>query len=804
MTNQSRALTVARRSPNLWATLATAVVFSAAPIQSALAQTAPTLGTAQSFAVLAGTPNVTNTGPTVVSGNLGIHPAVAVTGFPPGIVIGGTIHAGDAVALQAKSDLTSAYNALDAQGCTFTFANASDLVGLTLGPGVYCSASSLFLSGTLTLDAQFDPNAVWIFKTGSTLITASGSTVRIINDGQHCNVFWKVGSSATLGTSSTFIGNILALTSITLTTNAQVSGRVLAQNGAVTMDTNTVAASTCAVPPVGPIPPTLSKAFSPAAINAGDTGTLTITLSNADATAAAITSLIDTLPAGVFVAAGAQSTTCVGGTVAASIGSSTVELTGGAIPANNGSCTVTVPVTSLVLGLHVNTLAIGALQTGNGNNAAPAFASLNVVGPGAAPTLVKTFAPASINAGGLSTLTITLSNTNGSLADLSAALIDTLPAGVSVAAIPGVVNTCGGAVTANPGATTVTLSAAAAIPARASCSVSVNVTAPVAGNYLNVLIAGALKTNRGTNAAPALATLAVVPVIIPPAGGTPGLALSKTANPASYTTVGEVITYTYILKNTGDVMLTGAFTVTDDKLGTFVCATTSLAPGATVSCTMSYTIQASDLGDESSLPQGVVANVVTSGWLASTGSTLRSKITGARPGVANGTYRCWCLEPDAPGSLYNQPARLYSTAGTGLPADAASLPWGKINYTLNHMLRGPGTTNLAFVKDVQTVLWILVGDTTPEFGVSAAAQQMLDAANANADFVPAAGDIVAVLLHSDGIHVPSWPGEIQESICEMTSKLKTIVNKATGSVPFGTGVVVSGTVQATVKQVVIR
>ena len=110
----------------------------------------------------------------------GYPPGQALNGFPPGLVVGAT-HAGDAVALQAQSDLVNAYNALD-QGCTQTFPGAADLVGLTLGPGVYCSASSLFLSGTLTLDGQFNPNAVWVFKTGSTLITASSSTVQMINE----------------------------------------------------------------------------------------------------------------------------------------------------------------------------------------------------------------------------------------------------------------------------------------------------------------------------------------------------------------------------------------------------------------------------------------------------------------------------------------------------------------------------------------------------------------------------------------------------------------------------------------------
>lgn len=784
-------------SPRLPSLVFLTALFVAAPFRAASAQIAPTLGTAQSFAVLAGTPNVTNTGPTVITGDLGIHPGSEVTGFPPGIVIGGTTHAANAVALQAKNDLVAAYDALDAQGCDQTFPNAADLVGLTLGPGVYCSASSLFLSGTLTLDAQFNPNAVWVFKTESTLITASASTVRMTNGGQQCNVFWKVGSSATLGTTTTFIGNILALTSISLNTGANVSGRVLARNGSVTMDSNRVAPTACGVPQAGPIPPTVGKAFNPAIIAPGGASTLTITLSNAGLTDATDASITDTLPAGVFIN-GAAATTC-GGTV--DTGISSVTLTGGVIPAG-GSCTVTVPVTSANGGIHTNTLGVGALQSSNGPNGAAAFADLNVLVPNSPPTLVKGFNPGTINAGGVSTLTITLSNTNGQAADLNAPLIDTLPGGVFVAATPGVVNSCGGAVTAIPGATKVSLSAVAAIPANGSCSVSVNVTAPGAANYLNVLVAGALQTNRGNNAAPAMATLVVVPVIVQPPGNTPGLSLSKTANSSTYTAVGQVIVYTYVVKNTGNVTLTGPFTVNDDKLGLLSCGGSGdYAPGATVTCTATYTIQASDLGDESSLPQGITADIDTGSWLSFENSTQDTWVSDAGAGVPDGIYRCWCIQDYVPANLNNQPAQLYSTAGAGLPADVAGLAWGKVNYTLNHKIRGAGRSNLEFLQDVQTAIWVLLGEQNPEFGISVWARQMIDAANANATFLPSSGEIVAVLLHSDGISPQIRPGEIQESICEMNSKLKSIVNKATASVTLGSGAVVSGQVQVIVKQV---
>ena len=210
------------------------------------------LGTTESFAVLAGA-GVTNTGPSIISGDLGACPTPAITGFPPGTVINGTIHAADAVCLQAQSDLVIAYNDAAGRAPTTTYPGVQDLGGLTLTPGVY-QATAFAITGTLTLDAQGDPGAVWIFQAGSTLITAVNSSVMVINGGQPCNVFWQVGSSATLGVGSTFVGTILALTSITANTNATVQGRLLARNGAVTLDSNTVTRPVCA-----PLPTTTSS-----------------------------------------------------------------------------------------------------------------------------------------------------------------------------------------------------------------------------------------------------------------------------------------------------------------------------------------------------------------------------------------------------------------------------------------------------------------------------------------------------------------------------------------------------------------
>jgi cell division septation protein DedD len=229
--------------------------------QPALAETAPVgLGTAGSFAVLAGT-TVTNTGPSTISGNLGVSPGTAVTGFPPGIVSNGTIHSADGVAGDAQSDLTTAYN--DAAGRSPT-ASVPGFIGAgqTLAPGVYKASSSLDVGGSLTLDGGGDPNAVFIFQAPSTLITDSASSVILTNGAQACNVFWQVGSSATLGTNSAFAGSILALTSISVDTGDTIAGRALARNGAVTLDDDTITSPTCATPPPTQTPTSTTSATS--------------------------------------------------------------------------------------------------------------------------------------------------------------------------------------------------------------------------------------------------------------------------------------------------------------------------------------------------------------------------------------------------------------------------------------------------------------------------------------------------------------------------------------------------------------
>ena len=244
----------ARIATTVGVTAALALVFTATSTGTAHAAEAVVgLGTATSFSVVA-YDSVTNTGPSTLSGDLGVSPGTAVDGFPPGLVLApGTIHAADPVAQIARRDANRAYN--DAAGRSTTANVPVELGGTTRTAGVY-TGGTLEVNGPvpLVLDAEGDPDAVFIFQAASTLVTGEDSEVQLINGADACNVFWKVGSSATLGTDSAFIGTILAHTSVTATTGATIEGRLYGIRGAVTLDNNVLesgdCAETAAVPPV--------------------------------------------------------------------------------------------------------------------------------------------------------------------------------------------------------------------------------------------------------------------------------------------------------------------------------------------------------------------------------------------------------------------------------------------------------------------------------------------------------------------------------------------------------------------------
>ena len=273
------------------------------------APVATNLGTAAAFSVLGGSA-VTNTGPSVLTGDLGVAPGTAITGFPPGTLTG-TIHAGDAVAAQGEADTSTAYTTLAGRASNVNL-TGQDLAGLTLTPGVatFNSAAGLSTNGVLTLDGQGDPNSEFVFQVGSALTTGSASKIQLINGAQACHAFWQVGSSATLGTGSAFLGSVLANTSISADTDATVQGSLLAMNGAVTLDSNTLSTATCAAAPDLSVTETPTPASLPAP---GGSFAYTVVVTNTGTTPVTLTSLTDTAY-GDLAGAG---TCATGGTIAA-------------------------------------------------------------------------------------------------------------------------------------------------------------------------------------------------------------------------------------------------------------------------------------------------------------------------------------------------------------------------------------------------------------------------------------------------------------------------------------------------------
>ncbi|MGC5016305.1 ice-binding family protein [Streptosporangium sp. DT93] len=266
------------------------------------------LGTAGSFAVLAGL-SVVNTGATVVTGNVGVTPGAAMTGFPPGSVAG-TVHRDDPVAVRAQSDAAAAYADIASRTSTATI--PTDLGATTLTPGIYASASGTFSNtGDLVLDAQGDPDAIFIFQAVSTLLTAGASTVALTGGAQARNVFWQIGTSATLGAGSTLSGTLLALASITVGANVIIDGRVLARDGTVTMDTDIVTRPAGTLSISVPESADLGSARAGSAEVSGPLGAVTVTDTRYDLDAA----WTATVSATAFTTGGATASETIAGSL---------------------------------------------------------------------------------------------------------------------------------------------------------------------------------------------------------------------------------------------------------------------------------------------------------------------------------------------------------------------------------------------------------------------------------------------------------------------------------------------------------
>lgn len=352
------------------------------PAGRAAAQQAPIgLGTADNFAVLAGQ-GVTNTGPTTVNGDLGTWPNPSVTGA--GLTVNGSIHAADAVAQQAQADTTVAYN--DAAGRTPVSTVATELGGQTLTAGAYNSSSGTFeITGPLTLDAQGNPNAVFVFRAASTLITASASTVNLINGASACNVFWQIGSSATLGTNSMFRGTILALASITVTTGVTIEGRALARNGSVTLNTDTITRATCAPPQTTST--TISSSANPSDAGQAVTFTSTVAGAGGGTPSGRVTYLDSGTPLGTVVLTNGQASFTTAGLAPGSHTITAVYL-GTAGFDNSASAGLTQVVTQQQV-TTITTTALGTTTTTSAGSTATTRASIstNTTAPG--PGIVR-------------------------------------------------------------------------------------------------------------------------------------------------------------------------------------------------------------------------------------------------------------------------------------------------------------------------------------------------------------------------------------------------------------------------------
>ena len=486
---------------------ATLSVGTAAP---AWAATTVPLGVAETYSVLAGSAVIDvppPVGPSTINSDLGVWPGNSLVGAP---VVTGATHLGDAPAMQAQAALTTAYGAAAAEPTTGTI--STDLGGQTLVAGAYRSPAAMALTGTLTLDAQNDPDAVFIFQAGANLTAAPDSRVTLIHGAQPCHVFWQVPTVATVNTRSRFVGTIMAQQSITLGEDVFVAGRVLARTGAVTLHHDNIFQPFCARPIV---PPTLTEAFGAYTISIGETTALIFTIGNPNAHAA-LTDIgfTDPLPDGLVVASPNGLTgSCGGATITADAGDSGISLAGATLPAG-GSCTFSVDVTGTAMGIFINTTS--AIDSNESSPGGPGSASISVADPENAPILVKAFGNTIITAGETTSLTFTVSVPGDNLY-YDVGFEDFLPDGLFVATTALKICNGHGVYYALGGSNRIRLGGMALI-AGLPCTFTVDVIATTSGTKVNT--SGPTLDGFQELGAPASANLVVVPALAPAASMT--------------------------------------------------------------------------------------------------------------------------------------------------------------------------------------------------------------------------------------------------------------------------------------------
>ncbi len=555
---------------------------------AAAQQTSVPLGTASSYAVLAGS-TITNTGATTINGDVGLSPGTAVTGFPPGTVVGTTRTA--AAAAPAQAGLVTAYN--DAAGRTPVTTVATELGGQTLVAGVYNSAAGTFgITGILTLDGQNDANAVFIFQAASTLTTAAGapgnpaSQVVLINGAQPCNVFWQVGSSATLGTYSVFQGSILALTSITVTTGATINGRALARNGAVTLDTNSITTSVCAATQ-GPdltISKTHLRSFRQGDV--GDTYILTANNLGGAATAGMVT-VSDTLPVGLTA-------TDFGGPGWICTVTPLTCTRSDALAASSSypAITLTVNVASNAVASLTNTATVsGGGEVNTSNDSASDVTPVTPMGVllMADLTIAKTHLGNFTRGQTGATYTITVGNVGSGTPTGSVTVSDALPTGLTATAISGPGWSC--TLTTLSCIRNDALSPGTSYPA---ITLTVNVGTDVPASVTNrAIVSGSGEINISNNTAVDVAIVTLPSP--PPLSGVPDLTIAKT-HLGNFTRGQTGAAYTIAVSNVGTSTATGAVTASD-TLPPGLTATAISGPGwtctlASLTCTRSDALAA--------------------------------------------------------------------------------------------------------------------------------------------------------------------------------------------------------------------